>query len=292
MENTVAVNGIQQILSKLEDEELLALAATVTQGLLRNKLETRKGAIEAILKYSPDIQSILKRKIVTRDILFTYLHESNVSVALPATKNDLIDIICTHWNLKPTQYVATTTQRDNVNYNNPTNGQYKNLDTSEINTMALKFSEWFYTMMNANEPIGPEHFWRDAKLKMNLTSGSDTINHNVEDSAEEIVQILYKTKYEHQLYFNPNFLSDGVQGRRDPHGLVMVLACGTLHSNNLCVGVFEQVFVLARDPFVDNNWKIKSTELNLKSKKDVKAPPSLCDSSLTSNLLSLPGCSN
>lgn len=41
--NTRAQQGIREILSKLEDNELLNLAATVTQGLLKNKVESSDG---------------------------------------------------------------------------------------------------------------------------------------------------------------------------------------------------------------------------------------------------------
>ena len=35
--------------------------------------------------------------------------------------------------------------------------------------------------------------------------------------------------------------SKGVRGRLDPHGLVVVLSCGTLHNQHTVCGVFEQV---------------------------------------------------
>lgn len=49
------------------------------------------------------------------------------------------------------------------------------------------------------------------------------------------------------------------------HGLVLILSCGTLHSSDSSLGVFEAVFGLMRDPFSDNNWKIKNIKLQLQS---------------------------
>lgn len=50
------------------------------------------------------------------------------------------------------------------------------------------------------------------------------------------------------------------------HGIVLVLCCGTLHTHaSVSVGVFESVFGLMRDPFSDNNWKIKSIKMQLQS---------------------------
>ncbi|KAF2879165.1 hypothetical protein ILUMI_27017 [Ignelater luminosus] len=286
--NTRAEQGIREILSKLDQSELLSLAATVTQGLLKNKLESNADAIEAILKYSPDLQSILRRRIVTREILFAYAHKYGAPVILPATKNDLVDTLCQFWDLKTFPSPTDVGTIDNTTSIQQLPQQFQQEASSlDVTVLAIKFCEWFYTMMNSDKPIGAEHFWEDAKLRLNLFSATNEIYQVVDESTEEISRVLFKTKCEHYLYFNPNFLNDGIGGRIDPHGLVVVLACGTLHANNACVGVFEQVFMLARDPFSDNNWKIKNTELNLRN-KEVRNPPSLCDNSLTSNLLALP----
>lgn len=54
--------------------------------------------------------------------------------------------------------------------------------------------------------------------------------------------------------------------RMEHHGIVLILSCGTLHTHASCsVGVFESVFGLMRDPFSDNNWKIKNIKMQLQS---------------------------
>uniref|UniRef100_A0A1Y1LRJ9 NTF2 domain-containing protein n=1 Tax=Photinus pyralis TaxID=7054 RepID=A0A1Y1LRJ9_PHOPY len=297
-------SGIKQILSQLGDEELWGLTRTVTGGLLQDKIQSREEALLAIINYSPDFKSILKRKVVTRELLFSYLHQNRIPVVMPISKDEIIGIICSHWNSKKTAQSRPATiqsvhhsstvqqlQNDQSTQNDvivQQSTQVQNVQQSgqlDVNFLALKFTEWFYSMLNSTEPIAHDHFWNDSKLKVNLLSPNG-------DSTEEIVygpavisQTLFKIKTEHNLYFNPNCLNDGVQGRVDPHGLVAVLACGTLHVNSVCVGVFEQVFMLARDPFLENNWKIKTTELNLRSKENVQGPPKLCDSSLTNALM-------
>ena len=60
--------------------------------------------------------------------------------------------------------------------------------------------------------------------------------------------------------------------RLDPHGLVLVLACGTLHNQATVCGFFEQVFGLIRDPDSENNWKIKQTEARLVGGSELPAP--------------------
>ena len=86
------------------------------------------------------------------------------------------------------------------------------------------------------------------------------------------------------LVFNPNLCGEGVSGRIDPHGLVLVSACGTLHtapgsagssSESRCCGTFLQVFGLIRDPFEGNNWKIKFTQAKMVSQAVVEELPRL-----------------
>ncbi|KAI4470097.1 hypothetical protein MML48_1g16152 [Holotrichia oblita] len=283
MPNAIALQGIRDVLRSLNPEDLHGLTATVTHGLLKEKRKSRHDAIEIILKYSPDILSILKRRVVTRDVLFNYLHDRSVIVELPTTKDKLVAKICELWNLPTHKDIRTS----NEDVKTITSQKEIKSAESNVNVMAKQFAQWFYEMMNSTEYIEPDHFYLDARLILHLISNNTEITEETE-SSKSIVELLFKTKTEHNLFFNPNLNSEGIQGRLDPHGLVMVLACGTLHSNNLCVGVFEQVFALARDPYCDNNWKIKNMQLNLRSKTDNINTPSLSDNELTSSLLALP----
>lgn len=87
---------------------------------------------------------------------------------------------------------------------------------------------------------------------LELSSERDFSKHEIQNSAADVVQMICNTKACHSLYFNPNLSHEGVQGRRDVHGLVMGLVCGTLHQQDRCVGVLEQLFGLVRDPSADN----------------------------------------
>lgn len=259
------------------------------------------GAINAILQYSPDELSILKRKIVTREILFQYLHDNKINVSLPINKHEIIEKILDYWgipyrsngsNITPSTsslLSKSSTTRIESEKSDETIQKTTNSNQDNIYQLALQFTEWFYSLLNANEPISTEHFYADAKLKLILLSNEQHDVKVVENNTKDIVETLYQTKIQHNLFFNPNISTEGVQGRMDPHGLVMVIACGTLHVNNVCVGVFEQLFALARDPFCENNWKIKNTQLNLQSKA-VLAPPKLCDSDLGTDSLTLQYC--
>lgn len=118
-------------------------------------------------------------------------------------------------------------------------------------------------MLNSDSCVAATHFWPDAKIKLTMMSQNTIVAEFIEDNSKRISELLYKVKTENNLHFNPN-LSGGVKAQIDPHGLVIILICGTLHKNNVLVGVFEQTFSLARDPFSENNWKIKKSEFNLK----------------------------
>merc|ERR1719400_1429931 len=99
------------------------------------------------------------------------------------------------------------------------------------------------------------------------------------NNSEEVSRMLVNVFRDHKLKCNPNLCEEGVRGRLSPHGLVMVLACGTLHNQNNVCGVFEQVFGLVRDPTAENNWKIKNTEARLVA-GEVQQQPKLTSSSL------------
>nr|XP_022909282.1 uncharacterized protein C3orf38 homolog [Onthophagus taurus] len=262
--NDTDFTRIREILSNLDDEQIFGLARTVTQGLLKGTVHTREDALDVIFKYSTNEVSILRRRAITRDVLFNYLHANNVTVSIPTTKDKLIDQICMLWNIQNQEIQA---QSNAIVLNDKSN------DECNVKTMAKEFTQWFYEMMNLNEPLETSHFFPDAVLSLTMKSEDENIAFQQSVSLpNEIVQLLFKAKIEHQLLFNPNISSEGLHGEIDPHGLVVILACGTIHSGELCAGVFEQMFTLARDPICENNWKIKLTNINLKRMHVLEEP--------------------
>lgn len=238
---------------------------------------TVSDAVDIIIRYSPDYQTILNRKTVKRDVLFQYLHDNNVSLTPPMTKLALIQKILEYWGTTRNDNQICSAQSENANGSALSETTNIQQTEDEVKQMATKFAEWFYTMMNEDQCMGEEHFWQDCSLKLNLMSSSATVENQVDNNRSDVVKLLYETKRDHCLFFNPNLTKDGVFGKMDVHGLVMVFVCGTLHTSECCVGVFEQIFALARDPFADNNWKIKNTRLNLQSKDTVNETPKLSD---------------
>ncbi|KAL3285369.1 hypothetical protein HHI36_019476 [Cryptolaemus montrouzieri] len=145
---------------------------------------------------------------------------------------------------------------------------------NNITALAEQFSQWFYELLNENH-LSSEHFFPDVSLNLSTVSNGEENSNSVEKNPEDVTNCLLNTKMQYDLFFNPNLSKEGVRGQMDPHGLVMVIVCGTLHSKSVCVGVFEQMFALARDPFAENNWKIKRTDLRLRSSSNVITPPTL-----------------
>ena len=141
------------------------------------------------------------------------------------------------------------------------------------NQLAVHFVKWFYSMLNACHQVqtsenidefGVQHFYDDCTLRLLYS----TYEQNVDEfkGAQVICDRLRAFVCEEQLQFNANTDSDGTVGLSDPHGLKVIVVCGTVHVSTQVVGIFEQQFGLVRDPSMDNNWRIKFTNLKLLSK--------------------------
>lgn len=150
--------------------------------------------------------------------------------------------------------------------------------TSDIQILGEKFAQWFYENLNTHSPglqrtpgdFGPHHFWDDAYLVLN-TCTPDPNTEKFDGPVLVSQRILSFAKDEH-LLFNPNLTKDGLYVKSNPHGLVMILVCGTIHRNNECLGVFQQIFGLVKDPRFENNWKIKMTKLEVKAAQPTVIP--------------------
>lgn len=144
-----------------------------------------------------------------------------------------------------------------------------NVEDYPIHLMARTFGEWFFKKFNENT-LNPTDLWTDTHLELRVIA-NDGVSNMEHVSASEVVNSLLKTKNQFGIYFNPNLSHSGAQGRMDVYGQVVVLCCGTLHTEDSCVGVFECAFGLLRDPHACNNWKPKKLKWLLRS--EVAPPP-------------------
>jgi len=77
------------------------------------------------------------------------------------------------------------------------------------------------------------------------------------------LRLLALTK-EERLLLCPNLDPHGLRTLASPHGLVLVAVAGTIHRDEACLGIFEQIFGLIRSPLENNSWKIKFVNLKIR----------------------------
>ncbi|XP_050335726.1 uncharacterized protein C3orf38 homolog [Bactrocera neohumeralis] len=276
---------------------LLQVARSVTKNIC--DVATAQEALDYAYIQIGDTLTLLNKRAITREMLFKYLHHRKIQVNADFTKGALITKIIEYWNTFQTKNEHITHNNDSV-HNQTTSSQEKSffsqVDSTvndcnnkeapyPIHLLARKFTEWFFNNLNTKE-LKVEDFWTDATLQLRIAA-TDQINDYEAAGDSEVISNLLKSKEQFGFFFNPNLTHAGVQGRMNVHGLVLVLACGTLHTEQNCVGVFECTFGLLRDPFAENNWKVKTMQCILRS-QIAASMPSLCESETLKEALCLP----
>jgi len=142
------------------------------------------------------------------------------------------------------------------------------ITVTQCQELAISFTKWYFHLLNTvvdsdTDDWNPTHFWPDASAKITLSSQTENECIEVVHDAAQVSAMLPQVFRKYKLKCNPNMCEEGVKGKLSPHGLVLILVCGTLHCQENVCGVFEQVFSLIRDPGAENNWKIKQTEARL-----------------------------
>ena len=112
--------------------------------------------------------------------------------------------------------------------------------------LAVSFAQWFYDLLNTSAHSdssgwNSSHFWPLASARVSLFSQAGEMADCLEvvNNSEAASKMLLDVIRQHKLHFNPNLCAEGVRGKLSPHGLMMVLACGTLHNQDNACGVFE-----------------------------------------------------
>lgn len=283
--------GLRMILCKMDVQDVLSLASTITLRMVA--VENMSEAINAIICYADSVSDVLRRKKLKKEYIFKYLHDVGAAVLPHLDKRAHIKALLAYWgsSSSSSEVIAVEAEDDmqveelEVEESEETNNRQMesvyqrdvNVSnfTEEIQVMARVFSRWFYTILNGQSVIdlsetsivdnyGPHHFWQDCRLRIR-TPANEQVVEGSQLSSETLKSFL--TNY--GLILNPFDTEAGVKGWSDPHGLVTVLVGGAVHKNDRCLGVFEQVFGLIRDPTADNNWKIKFSEIRLSSKEEV-----------------------
>lgn len=155
---------------------------------------------------------------------------------------------------------------------------------ADLTALGKEFCQWFFHLFNslnltAGQPAqdwGPQHFWGDVKLLLLSHTGEQ--QRDEYSGAELVCQRLSALAWEEKLIFCPNLENSGLKCVSTPHGLVMVAVAGTIHREQVCLGIFEQVFGLIRDPLDGNRWKMKLVHLKIKGQIGRELPVVTYDS--------------
>ncbi|TRY74422.1 hypothetical protein TCAL_10428 [Tigriopus californicus] len=163
---------------------------------------------------------------------------------------------------------------------------------AQVQDLAHTFVKWFYDSLNQSlaspQPSAsfqPDHFFPDASAKICLMNQATSPPNGAQAITPEVMHIaqdgsavcgaILDISARFGLTYNPNLCSEGVRGLMDPHGLVIVSVCGTLHREASCCGTFHHQFGLVRDLSFGNNWKIKFMHALLTAKTAVEQLPIL-----------------
>ncbi|EDV50010.1 uncharacterized protein C3orf38 homolog isoform X1 [Drosophila erecta] len=271
--------GLRELLL---NEKNLAVLLHLAKGATKNmcKTEDPEEALRLITTHIPDIYILLSKRAITKELLFTYLSKRGADAATDFSKADLIAKVIECW------------KDEHQPSNELSEGQTSSLlhkqseEDYPIHTIARKFGEWFFDRFNA-DTLSLVDLWADAALHLTIIA-SDGINECKCSTAAEVLSALTSAKQQFDFYFNPNLTHAGIQGRMDYYGQFVVICCGTLHSRDSCVGIFECAFGLLQDPFADNNWKPKKVKCFLKSEVQPPELHYLCLSETLQKALELP----
>ncbi|KFP24124.1 Uncharacterized protein C3orf38, partial [Colius striatus] len=223
-------------------------------------------AIHAILVYSQNVEELLRRRKVYREIIFRYLAAQGISVPPSSEKHLLIDRVKQYWSGQFAPGVSNSGERKPYA---ESHGETQKSAQEDLHDLAEEFCQWFFELLNSQHPLGvkseegwgPQHFWENAKMKLCY----NTLEKNMEEyvGAEMVSLRLLSLVKEEYLQFNPNLHANGLKCAMSPHGLVLVAVAGTVLRDNACLGIFELIFGLISCPIRKNTWKIKVVNLQV-----------------------------
>ncbi|KAH8232750.1 hypothetical protein KR038_007587 [Drosophila bunnanda] len=271
--------GLQDLLVNEKNlPVLIQLAKATTKNVCRT--DDPDEALGLLIAHLPDIYILLSKRAITREMLFKYLTTRVPDLATDFTKPDLITKVINYWGQDSTERSPPSASRAVVSA-----APVRSEEDYPIHAMARKFGEWFFERFNANS-LSLVDLWTDATLHLTIRA-SDGINELECPTAAEVLAALTGAKQQFGFHFNPNLTHTGIQGRMDAYGQVVVVCCGTLHTAESSVGVFECAFGLLRDPYSGNNWKPKKIKCMLKSELRPPELHSLCSSETLQEALAL-----
>lgn len=138
-------------------------------------------------------------------------------------------------------------------------GRMKKNTVAYINELDLLVT--IAIIINTNTNLGKINC-DDRAVSLFLRAGSEQMDEFL--GAEMVNLRLLALTREERLLLSPNLEAHGLRALASPHGLVLVAVAGTIHRDEACLGIFEQIFGLIRSPLENNSWKIKFVNLKIR----------------------------
>ena len=141
---------------------------------------------------------------------------------------------------------------------------------SQEHQSAVSFTRWFFSLLNSHNPnmglskndFGPQHFWRNAQMRLEMITQGKHVSETFE-GAEAVAGKLLSFPVSDRLLFSPSDSVDGLKITTDAFGRKVILVCGLVHKDGICVGYFCQTFGLIGDPAMNNTYKVRVTMLKM-----------------------------
>ncbi|KAE8299467.1 putative protein C3orf38-like protein [Larimichthys crocea] len=256
-----------KILKLMSKGDVLSLSDTVTNKLI--VVEHVKEAAETILSFTKNAEEFLRRKKVYRELIFKYLAKEGVAMPPNSEKHQLVKRTLELWSSRKVVPAETDKTRQRPSTETACDSTKVEAGFDPL-VLGQQFCQWFFQLLNSQNPSlgqqpqdwGPQHFWQDAKLCLLSRTGSEQMD---EFLGAELVNLrLLALTRDERLVLSPNLDTQGLKVLTSPHGLVLVAVAGTIHRDEACLGVFEQIFGLIRSPLENNSWKIKFVNLKIR----------------------------
>lgn len=229
-------------------------------------------------------------------MLFDYVCRQNVP-APASTKSELIEMIITCWKDKfsaatvhpstpeppEPNYIARNVV---INIQNTTIVQMTPTERGPppLQEMSEKFVSWLFEKIN-NDTLAPLDLWKDVTNCLRLIDSTGSVQDEKSEGSDSVLQSFKVIRDEFGFKLCPNICPEGVQGRMNKFGMVMIASCGTVTRYGHFAGLFEAAFGLLKESA--DTWKLKHSRLLIRSLDAITEPQlELCNS--LQDILELP----
>lgn len=151
----------------------------------------------------------------------------------------------------------------------------KEADAVALEDFVYSFAAQFYELLNKPDPstrylhsLNSSHIFSKCKIKIVVKRSEEDIE-VIDDTCESALKHLSELRDSYRVLFCPNLSTGNVRSQKGCDGLLYVMVFGTLHHPDRVWGSFRQTFVLSADPFSQNSFKVRDSELTLINNKDV-----------------------